>query len=920
MVEFVLDRLHPLLQQLVLYQRAKREVKGILTAVKGIVVAEWSSDTLHKQERAACEAAILIALRVGAESSIVTECWRRDRTGYAAIVHACLQQDQRRNSESMQHSSIKFHHVHPLLSALLSDVEGDSSAIFTILQAVYDMCQAILCNDILRKEFLSSRHVPLYGKLVSVCLEIVSNISKDSRRVALKTLEAVVEASEQNCSSLCVVLPGLSSWLAGTICESASEQLDVITTSLKIISMAVRFCLADSVKDDELARESEEIRPEILELLVKRDDEWKSASAGNITKIIRTLCSTLAVHHDEEVRSTLLVLVDSIRSDCKSAFSGTLDAFLMDLLLTVLGTTSTDSEIAARLRAENITAFSLHMHEKLRELAERIPLNVRKKTTDSGILFHQLAGVLSCLDVDVSRLATSRSPSLEAMFSALAASFRVDARRLLISRGQIRESSVEFLKSLPLCFDVQIGWILPICKLLASHGGIEVVEIAASAMVESCRSDRASLAILTALVLADMEPQTDSHVLYSLAETCIDWIKEVRPEEHTRDDIIEHKIPVPSEDTILTVALVSLLAVTFTRIEEQKEQLKLLVAFLYQLLGLYAITNWIVHDAADCALSQIATAMSLSVSEFLYERGAYIVHHIALAARSRTEHDHAPVVFSALLERVDDPRMFEHVRHIVDDLLQALDKFKQAYCILILRSMLAFVTAVGRWFPELNPTEEEEIPCKEEELSTEEQAIMESEKKPPPAPIQSVQAVLLRTKHLLSSSHFPIRILVMRILREGLWVIRNFDDQLLPMVHQNWEALINRFRDEEMEVRQEAVRVVTQMVRVSKTFVYRRVRHQMWPIVDKWMRDASTHLYSTTSAAYKYQLCVLQSIAEIFIGIDASTEDVQLVLEMLKLYCGKMGSPQLKKEAESARKQLEAYIEDRNQRTLGAMR
>ncbi|RCN25130.1 hypothetical protein ANCCAN_29159, partial [Ancylostoma caninum] len=442
MGEFVLDRLHPLLQQLVLYQRAKREVKEVLAGIKEIVEAEWSSDTLPKQERAACEAAILIALRVGAESSLVTGCWRRDRTGYAAIVHAC--RDQRRSGDSMQHSSIKFHHVHPLLSALLSDVEGDSSAIFTVLQAAHDMCEAILRNDGLRKEFLSPRHVPLYGKLVSVCLEIVSNNSKDSRcrHMTLKTLEAVVESSKEDSLSLCVVLPGLSSSLAAPICESANEHLDIITTSLKIISMAVRYCLADSVKDDESIRESEGIRPEIRELLVRRDGNWKATSAGNITKMIRTLCSTLAVHHDEEVRSTLLMVVDSIRSDCKSAFNGTLDAFLMDLLLTVQATTSSDSEIAARLRTENITAFSLHMLEKLRELAERIPLNVRKGTTGSNMLFHQLAGVLSCLNADVSRLATSRAPSLEAMFSALAASLRVDARRLLISRGQIRESSV----------------------------------------------------------------------------------------------------------------------------------------------------------------------------------------------------------------------------------------------------------------------------------------------------------------------------------------------------------------------------------------------------------------------------------------------------------------------------------------------
>ena len=69
--------------------------------------------------------------------------------------------------------------------------------------------------------------------------------------------------------------------------------------------------------------------------------------------------------------------------------------------------------------------------------------------------------------------------------------------------------------------------------------------------------------------------------------------------------------------------------------------------------------------------------MSLTVPEFLHTHGSYIVHQIALAARSHSEHDRAPVVFTALLDRVDDPQMYEHVRHIVEDLLQALDRFRQ---------------------------------------------------------------------------------------------------------------------------------------------------------------------------------------------------------------------------------------------------
>ncbi|CAJ0601477.1 unnamed protein product [Cylicocyclus nassatus] len=909
MGEFVLDRLHPLLQQLVLCQRAKQNVKEIVAAIKTIIEAEWTTKSLHEQERAACKAAVLIALRVGAESSIATGTWSRDRLGYAVLVHALYRKEDESDSESALPSSIKFNHVHPLLSALLSNLGGDSNAIFSILQAVFDLCADILQNNILSKEILSPQHVALYGKLVSVCLEVVSDSSKDQRcrQIALNTLKIVVSASKEDSRSLCVVLPGLASTLASTLCKSSNEHLDIITTSLELFSMAVRFCLADTVQDD-IEDHTQGLRPEIRSLLLKRDDEWKATSAANIDKIVRALCSNLTSHPDEQVRLRLLETIDSIRNDCKKAFEGTLDGLLMDLLLTVRATSSRESEIANKLRSENLSAYSLHMHEKLRELAERIPVHVRKGTTGSELMFHQLAGVLRCLDVDVSRLATSRAPSLQALFSALATSLRVDARRLLISRGQSHTSSNDFLKSLPLCFDVQIAWLLPICKLLAEHGGIEVVDIAVSELADCSMCDRASMAIPIALILAELKPQDDSHVLYFLAEMCIEWIKDLRPEEHTRDDVLEHKIPAPSEETIQSITLISLLAVTFTSIKEESKRRKLLVEFLYELLGLYAISNWIVHDAADCALNQFATGMSLSISEFLFEHGSYIVHHIALAARSRKEHDHAPVVFTSLLDRVDDSRMYEHVRHIVEDLLQALDRFKQTYSILILRSMLAFVTAVGRWYPDLKPVEEEESSSKEEEL-TEEQAIMDTEKKPPPMPILSVEAVLTRTKHLLSSPHYPVRMLVMRILREALWVVRNFDDQLLPMVHQNWETLINRFRDEELEVRQEAIKVVAQMVRVSKTFVYRRVRHQLWPLIEKWMLDASNHKYSPTSAAYKYQLSILQNIAGIFIGIDAFPEDMQLVLTMLDAYTGKTTSPQLKKEAENSKKQLEEYLE-----------
>ncbi|KAK6055389.1 hypothetical protein COOONC_07104 [Cooperia oncophora] len=425
-------------------------------------------------------------------------------------------------------------------------------------------------------------------------------------------------------------------------------------------------------------------------------------------------------------------------------------------------------------------------------------------------------------------------------------------------------------------------------------------------MANSEASCKASLAILTCLILAEMKPTSGSYVLFTLIETCIEWLKEVTPSAHSRDDAIEHVIPAAKKETVLTVSLVSLMAVAFTRITEENKQLKLLINFLYQLLGLYAALEWIVSDAVDCALAEMATALGLSVSEFLYKNGSYIVHHVAVATQSRSEHDHAPVVFCAVLDKVDDSRLYSSVKHIVEDLLRALDMFKQEFCILVMRSMLSFVKAIGRWFPDLKPLPEEEN-CSGDDN----EEVLEAKGKALPPPISDVERILLRTKHLMSSSHLPIRLLAMSILREGLYVLRNFDDALLPMVHQNWETLVNRFSDKELEVCQEAIKVVVQMVNVSKTFVYRRVRYQLWPVLEKWVIRDRLHTFAKGTSSYKLQLLVTQSVADIWIGIEALPADAELVLSILAQIGQQSTDTQLKTESELASERLKSYLRER---------
>ncbi|VDM62711.1 unnamed protein product [Angiostrongylus costaricensis] len=845
MSEFSVRRLHPFLEQLVLCQRANRDVRDILTTIKKIIDGRPSC-SVTKEEQLACEAAILVALRVtsctvfriilgekvpitcnvGAESSMTTGKWGNDRTGYAAVVHACLSLHEN-DSDQPNLGIVKFSHIHALFSALMSNMEGPSSSILIMLQAVYDLCRMFSRINEWRNEFTSVKCVGLYGKVVSVCLEVASDKENDMkcRQLALMSLESVINISENGGDSLPIVLPGLSSTLVSISCAT-NENFDIVIACLKMFSKVIPICLCDGLHDNDDVSVPSDLKPEIRQLLIQRNSEWKADTIKNVIKM--------------------------------------------------------------------------------------------------------LANILSYLNEDVSRLAISRSPVLRSIFPALAASLKVDLRRLLITRGQFGGSSLEFIKLLPFSFGIDICSILPVCSVLADYGGVEYCVRPAwrnvgdktfflqksGSIAQQCPHHMENLVVpIPFFFLAELKFLDDPYVLLSLAETCIEWISEFRPKGHARDDIIECRIPVATNETVLVIGLVSLLAITFTKITEEKKQLKLLIDFLYQLLRLYAIPNWILHDAADCALNEISSAFSLSVSEFLCERGSYLIHQIALAAKSRAEHDHAPIVLSVLLNRVDNEQMYHHVRHIVEDLLQALDKFMQEYCILILRSMFSFVCAVGRKYsyaPVLFAFWDE--PGSDDgKLLSEEQAIMEIQKAPPPLPITSVENVLLRTTHLLSSSLLPIRILVLKILYEGLWVMRNFDDSLLPTIHRNWEALIHRFSDQEFEVRQECVKVVAQMVKVSKTFVYRRVRYQMWPLMEKWLSNESTRNYSPVSSAYKYQLLLIESCADIWIGINALTADVELLLKVLRLYDRDSTNTQLKLAAAKAIGRLEVYLEGRKQ-------
>ncbi|EJW71417.1 hypothetical protein WUBG_17674, partial [Wuchereria bancrofti] len=183
------------------------------------------------------------------------------------------------------------------------------------------------------------------------------------------------------------------------------------------------------------------------------------------------------------------------------------------------------------------------------------------------------------------------------------------------------------------------------------------------------------------------------------------------------------------------------------------------------------------------------------ISSLCVTYGKYLLPKVAIRSRAYSSNLRTPCVLSSLLDHCESPELFEIVCHVVQELLLAIDLGSQEWLILILRAMLSFGIAVGKWFPDVKP---EEVDYSEDDPD---------KKAPKPDFVISINNVLKRTKHLLFSSHIPVRLLVLKILDVCLKDLQHFPDDYLPMIHQNWSAVLDCLLEKNLNVRVDGFKV-----------------------------------------------------------------------------------------------------------------
>lgn len=90
--------------------------------------------------------------------------------------------------------------------------------------------------------------------------------------------------------------------------------------------------------------------------------------------------------------------------------------------------------------------------------------------------------------------------------------------------------------------------------------------------------------------------------------------------------------------------------------------------------------------------------------------------------------------------------------------------------------------------------------------------------------VELTALILKRSLHFLPSKTQARKLLVLEILEQGVELLKEYEDELLPVVHQIWSPLIQRFKeDNDPVIMRLSIRLVSTLARLAKDFIRMRV-------------------------------------------------------------------------------------------------
>ncbi|CAL7933906.1 unnamed protein product [Xylocopa violacea] len=196
-------------------------------------------------------------------------------------------------------------------------------------------------------------------------------------------------------------------------------------------------------------------------------------------------------------------------------------------------------------------------------------------------------------------------------------------------------------------------------------------------------------------------------------------------------------------------------------------------------------------------------------------------------------------------------------------------------------------------------------------------AEQEEETRNPPFHIKMIEDVMKHCLHFLPSKEIEKSLIAMSTLQEGLEILVDWENQLLPIVHLLWHPLVDRFNDKNVIIINRAWQLLNVLARVSKDFIQSRTLKQVLPALSKFLRDSVKESYKKSSGGiykftqtYKLQRELLTTLGQMTANLCLRERETWNVLTITEPYLSKYQNPMLQECCVQLYKDVVDYNDD----------
>uniref|UniRef100_A0A8C1XHG4 TELO2 interacting protein 1 n=1 Tax=Cyprinus carpio TaxID=7962 RepID=A0A8C1XHG4_CYPCA len=301
--------------------------------------------------------------------------------------------------------------------------------------------------------------------------------------------------------------------------------------------------------------------------------------------------------------------------------------------------------------------------------------------------------------------------------------------------------------------------------------------------------------------------------------------------------------------------------------------------------------------------SLLVSQAAFSATCDLCKNSDYLLNDVSLNLARPSIHPHAPRVLAVMFAH-SDASLLPPVADVVQDVLTALDLSYDQRAPQFCSVLHSLMKALVRWFPatlghQKTPSKEtQNKECvnlrqflldykKQKELAegigVEEEEPNDLEKKELPLHIQIAKDVMERCIHLLSDPNLGIRLKVVKSLL-CVCVLCEREDELLPMVHRCWPALLHRLTKDDPLAVPRAFKVLCVLGESCGDFLRTCLSKEVLPhLTSSLMKQAEVSARSepvyTHTQAYKLQLAVLQGLGPLCVKLHLMEADLDRVID-----------------------------------------